>query len=152
MYRALFFFPSSFKEKWLMAGYFPCYYHYLLPGLLGNFVVEVDNHANFYDFLQKWLKPGGELLISDYCRGAKELSDTMKAYIAKRHYHLLTPVNYGKVKWITFGYTCKINVIWQCINSRLVKLYDIGTLQCKTGGSLHQPLGKGVSCNLSQEF
>ena len=42
-------------------------------------------------------KPGGELLISDYCSSAKELSETMKAYIAKRHYHLLTPADYGKI-------------------------------------------------------
>ncbi|XP_015768453.1 PREDICTED: phosphoethanolamine N-methyltransferase 1-like [Acropora digitifera] len=45
----------------------------------------------------KWLKPGGELLISDYCKGPQELSDVMKAYIAKRQYHLLSPEEYGKL-------------------------------------------------------
>lgn len=47
---------------------------------------------------QKWLKPGGELLITDYCRGSNELSEAMKVYVAKRHYHLLTPADYGKVR------------------------------------------------------
>ncbi|XP_020614244.1 phosphoethanolamine N-methyltransferase 1-like [Orbicella faveolata] len=55
-----------------------------------------DKETLFKNFL-KWLKPEGELLISDYCRGPKELSETMKAYIAKRHYHLLTPADYGKL-------------------------------------------------------
>ncbi|PFX23067.1 phosphoethanolamine N-methyltransferase 1-like [Stylophora pistillata] len=55
-----------------------------------------DKEALFKNFL-KWLKPGGELLISDYCRGANELSEQMKAYVAKRHYNLLTPADYGKL-------------------------------------------------------
>ncbi|XP_068709033.1 uncharacterized protein [Montipora capricornis] len=55
-----------------------------------------DKKTLFANFL-KWLKPGGELLISDYCRGPQELSDSMKEYIAKRHYHLLSPEDYGKL-------------------------------------------------------
>lgn len=55
-----------------------------------------DKEALFKNFL-KWLKPGGELLISDYCRGVNELSEQMKAYVAKRHYNLLTPADYGKL-------------------------------------------------------
>ena len=47
---------------------------------------------------QKWLKPGGELLLTDYCRGPNELSEAMKVYVAKRHYHLLSPADYGKVR------------------------------------------------------
>ena len=47
--------------------------------------------------LQKWLKPGGQLLISDYCRSAEELSDSMKTYLAQRGYKLLSVADYGKV-------------------------------------------------------
>lgn len=55
-----------------------------------------DKKSLFANFL-KWLKPGGEVLISDYCKGPQELSDVMKAYIAKRQYHLLSPEEYGKL-------------------------------------------------------
>ena len=47
--------------------------------------------------LQKWLKPGGQLLISDYCHSAEELSDSMKTYLAQRGYKLLSVADYGKV-------------------------------------------------------
>ena len=59
-----------------------------------------------WSFWQKWLKPGGELLISDYCKGPQELSDVMKAYIAKRQYYLLSPEEYGKVQLalLSFGF------------------------------------------------
>nr|CAG4646524.1 EOG090X0C0Q [Macrothrix elegans] len=49
--------------------------------------------ANFY----KWLKPGGKLLISDYCRGDQEHSDRFLKYVAQRGYHLLTVGDYGGV-------------------------------------------------------
>lgn len=51
----------------------------------------------FANFL-KWLKPGGRLLISDYCRGDKlEHSDRFLRYVAQRGYHLLTVPDYGDV-------------------------------------------------------
>ncbi|XP_031550607.1 phosphoethanolamine N-methyltransferase 1-like [Actinia tenebrosa] len=50
----------------------------------------------FANFL-KWLKPGGQLLISDYCCGEGEHSDRFKAYVKQRHYHLLTVPSYGKM-------------------------------------------------------
>ncbi|XP_027058769.1 phosphoethanolamine N-methyltransferase-like isoform X2 [Pocillopora damicornis] len=78
--------------------------------MVKNFKVEVlgvDLSTNMIDIGKqrakefkddkKWLKPGGELLISDYCRGANELSEQMKAYVAKRQYHLLAPADYGKL-------------------------------------------------------
>jgi len=49
--------------------------------------------ANFY----KWLKPGGRLLISDYCRGDQEHSDRFLRYVSQRGYHLLTVPDYGAV-------------------------------------------------------
>lgn len=47
--------------------------------------------AKFY----KWLKPGGQLIISDYGCGEGELSEEMKVYMSKRQYALLSPTAYG---------------------------------------------------------
>lgn len=42
------------------------------------------------------LKPGGILLISDYCKGDQNNSQTFKDYVKQRGYHLLTVKDYGK--------------------------------------------------------
>jgi hypothetical protein len=52
----------------------------------------------YYYHIKKWLKPGGQLLISDYCCGEGDHSDRFKAYVKQRNYHLLTVPSYGKVK------------------------------------------------------
>uniref|UniRef100_W5M481 phosphoethanolamine N-methyltransferase n=1 Tax=Lepisosteus oculatus TaxID=7918 RepID=W5M481_LEPOC len=45
---------------------------------------------------QSWLKPGGKLLISDYCCGEKPWSPQFEAYVCQRGYTLYTPQRYGK--------------------------------------------------------
>lgn len=55
-----------------------------------------DKHALFAKFF-KWLKPGGRVLISDYCRGEQAGTPHFEAYVASRGYHLLSPAAYGKV-------------------------------------------------------
>jgi len=55
-----------------------------------------DKQALFAKFF-RWLKPGGRVLISDYCRGEQEPTDRFKAYVAGRGYHLLSPSQYGTV-------------------------------------------------------
>merc|ERR1712137_738323 len=55
-----------------------------------------DKKALFANFL-KWLKPGGQLCISDYCCGEKPHTDRFEKYVAGRGYHLLTPAGYGEV-------------------------------------------------------
>lgn len=46
---------------------------------------------------QSWLKPGGQLLISDYCCGEKPWTPVFEAYVKQRGYILYTPSQYGKV-------------------------------------------------------
>jgi phosphoethanolamine N-methyltransferase len=48
---------------------------------------------NFY----KWLKPNGKVFITDYCCGTKPHQTKFVEYVKQRGYHLLTPINYGKV-------------------------------------------------------
>ncbi|OQS02797.1 phosphoethanolamine N-methyltransferase [Thraustotheca clavata] len=56
-----------------------------------------DKKALFAKFY-RWLKPGGRLLISDYCCGQHDKqTDRFKAYVSSRGYHLLTPAEYGNV-------------------------------------------------------
>jgi len=43
------------------------------------------------------LKPGGQLLISDYCRGDQEHSTQFKEYMASRDYALTTVKEYGQL-------------------------------------------------------
>ncbi|XP_071480831.1 uncharacterized protein, partial [Diadema antillarum] len=44
-----------------------------------------------------WLKPGGKLLISDYCCGELPHREDFKAYVAQRGYTLYTPKTYGEL-------------------------------------------------------
>lgn len=53
--------------------------------------------VNRWSFLQKCLKPGGQLFITDYCCGEKEHSEEFKDYVKQRGYNLLTVADYGKV-------------------------------------------------------
>jgi len=55
-----------------------------------------DKRALFAKFF-RWLKPGGRVLISDYCRGEQSGSAHFDAYVASRGYHLLSPSQYGAV-------------------------------------------------------
>ncbi|XP_020779173.1 phosphoethanolamine methyltransferase isoform X2 [Boleophthalmus pectinirostris] len=54
-----------------------------------------DKLALFKRFFS-WLKPGGRLLISDYCCGEKPWTLPFEAYVKQRGYILYTPVEYGK--------------------------------------------------------
>jgi len=56
-----------------------------------------DKNLLFGKFF-KWLKPGGKVVITDYCHGDKEKhSDPFKAYVQQRHYHLLSVPEYGRI-------------------------------------------------------
>ncbi|CBY30945.1 unnamed protein product [Oikopleura dioica] len=54
-----------------------------------------DKLALFKQFC-KWLKPGGTLMISDYCCTPNKWSKNYSAYVAQRGYNLLSVKDYGK--------------------------------------------------------
>jgi len=55
-----------------------------------------DKLALFKRFF-KFLRPGGKVLISDYCCSPEEHSEKFKSYVKQRGYNLLSPAQYGKV-------------------------------------------------------
>lgn len=55
-----------------------------------------DKPALFQSFY-KWLKPGGRVLISDYCKKAGPASEEFAAYIKQRGYDLHDVEAYGQV-------------------------------------------------------
>ena len=60
-------------------------------------ILHIEDKASLFASFFKWLKPGGQVMISDYCCGETEPSDRFKTYVAGRGYHLLSPIEYGKV-------------------------------------------------------
>ncbi len=59
-------------------------------------ILHIEDKLSLFKKFHGCLKPGGKLLISDYCRGDQEHSEAFKAYVAQRGYHLLTVAGYGK--------------------------------------------------------
>jgi len=55
-----------------------------------------DKEALFRNFLST-LKPGGKLMITDYCRGDQEHSQRFKDYVDQRGYNLHTVKEYGDI-------------------------------------------------------
>lgn len=95
---------TSFKHIVIcMFTYFVCipafpklhfFVHYMnLSFLLRSFNYNPITCLNH----QKFLKPGGKVLISDYCCSPDEHSEAFKKYVKGRGYNLLSPADYGKV-------------------------------------------------------
>ena len=63
---------------------------------------------------QSWLKPGGQLLITDYCCSRGEHSEQFKKYLAERQYHLIDVESYGKVSVFRFS----VAKVWFLVSKR----------------------------------
>ncbi|KAL3859677.1 hypothetical protein ACJMK2_009885 [Sinanodonta woodiana] len=60
-------------------------------------ILHIPEKLTLFKRFFKWLKPGGKLLISDYCCSPGDHSDQFKSYVKQRGYTLLSPVKYGNV-------------------------------------------------------
>nr|XP_027208522.1 phosphoethanolamine N-methyltransferase 1-like [Penaeus vannamei] len=60
-------------------------------------ILHIPNKEDLYRTLQAWLKPGGKLFVTDYCRGDQEHSQEFLDYVKRRGYDLRTVKAYGKV-------------------------------------------------------
>ncbi|KAM4621185.1 phosphoethanolamine methyltransferase isoform 2-T3 [Polymixia lowei] len=59
-------------------------------------ILHIDDKLALFKRFHSWLKPGGQLLISDYCCGEKPWTPQFEAYVKQRGYILYTPSQYGK--------------------------------------------------------
>jgi phosphoethanolamine N-methyltransferase len=71
-----------------------------------------DKPSLFQNFF-KWLKPGGKVLITDYCRSPGKPSEEFAAYIKQRGYDLHDVEAYGQVLLITIIFL--LNAKYNCI-------------------------------------
>lgn len=63
-----------------------------------DMMLHIDDKANLFSNFYKWLKPGGQVIFTDYVRGdKKDYSSEFKAYVAQRQYHLLTVKEYYNI-------------------------------------------------------
>ena len=66
-------------------------------------ILHIEDKKSLFQHFFKCLKPGGRVVITDYCRGdldklnKEDYSQDFKDYVAERGYHLLTVAAYGDV-------------------------------------------------------
>lgn len=61
-------------------------------------ILHIEDKLGLFKKFFTFLKPGGQVLISDYCcSDASDHSAPFEAYVESRGYHLLSPEAYGKV-------------------------------------------------------
>ncbi|XP_078458513.1 uncharacterized protein LOC144937136 isoform X1 [Lampetra fluviatilis] len=59
-------------------------------------ILHIADKVGLFKSFYAWLKPGGKLLITDYCCGAKPWSGLFEAYVKDRGYILYEVSQYGK--------------------------------------------------------
>jgi len=58
-------------------------------------ILHIFDKLSLFKNFFKWLKPGGQIFITDYCCGTKPHTTKFVEYVKQRGYHLLTPPQYG---------------------------------------------------------
>jgi len=60
-------------------------------------ILHIEGKEELFKKFHKTLKPGGKLMISDYCRGDQAHSERFRDYVAQRGYKLHTVKEYGAI-------------------------------------------------------
>jgi len=60
-------------------------------------IMHIKDKENIYKKILYTLKPGGKLMVSDYCWGDQEHKQQFTEYVAQRDYQLHTVQGYGKI-------------------------------------------------------
>ncbi|XP_039510903.1 phosphoethanolamine methyltransferase isoform X3 [Pimephales promelas] len=59
-------------------------------------ILHIRDKLDLFRKFYSWMKPGGKLLISDYCCGEKPWTPAFQDYVNQRGYILYTPQRYGR--------------------------------------------------------
>ncbi|XP_075425983.1 uncharacterized protein LOC142465681 isoform X2 [Ascaphus truei] len=59
-------------------------------------ILHISDKGALFRRFYSWLKPGGKLLITDYCCGERPWSPIFQEYVKQRGYILYTPREYGQ--------------------------------------------------------
>ncbi|XP_075044778.1 uncharacterized protein LOC142104163 isoform X2 [Mixophyes fleayi] len=59
-------------------------------------ILHINDKGALFKRFYSWLKPGGKLLITDYCCGERPWSPAFQEYVQQRGYILYTPEEYGQ--------------------------------------------------------
>ncbi|XP_044126384.1 phosphomethylethanolamine N-methyltransferase-like isoform X2 [Bufo gargarizans] len=59
-------------------------------------ILHINDKGALFKKFYSWLKPGGKLLITDYCCGDQPWSPMFEDYVKQRSYILYTPEAYGQ--------------------------------------------------------
>ncbi|XP_053576004.1 uncharacterized protein LOC128665812 [Bombina bombina] len=60
-------------------------------------ILHISDKGALFRRFYSWLKPGGKLLITDYCCGEHPWSPDFQEYVKQRGYVLYTPSEYGQL-------------------------------------------------------
>ncbi|KAK3086427.1 hypothetical protein FSP39_018332 [Pinctada imbricata] len=60
-------------------------------------ILHIPDKLSLFKRFFKYLRPGGRVLISDYCCSEGPHAEDFKAYVKQRGYNLLSPAKYGEV-------------------------------------------------------
>lgn len=60
-------------------------------------ILHIKDKKALFTKVLGWLKPGGQLLVTDYCCSRAEHSEQFKKYLEQRQYHLVDVESYGEL-------------------------------------------------------
>lgn len=60
-------------------------------------ILHISDKLELFKHFFSWVKPGGKVLISDYCCGEKPWTPQFEDYVKQRGYILYTPKKYGQL-------------------------------------------------------
>ncbi|XP_063801185.1 uncharacterized protein LOC134969271 isoform X2 [Pseudophryne corroboree] len=92
-------------------------------------ILHINDKGALFRRFYSWLKPGGKLLITDYCCGERPWSPVFQEYVQQRGYILYTPEEYGqflqKVGFVKVNAQDRTAQFVQVLNKELTRTQEI---------------------------
>ncbi|KAM4721574.1 uncharacterized protein WCC33_007861 isoform 2-T2 [Rhinophrynus dorsalis] len=92
-------------------------------------ILHINDKGALFRRFYSWLKPGGKLLITDYCCGERPWSPVFQEYVKQRGYILYTPQEYGQflenVGFVNVQALDRTEQFVQVLNTELKRTQDI---------------------------